>query len=173
MVAVDMINYSKYTIELKDCDEGCVIRSYQQNKQGYQMKITHHPNKLGYSRWKIRLTNDEGKQNTLIVARLIMQYLKPDEWDEKLQTDHIDFNPLNNRIDNLRMISQKENLQNKSSKPTKANITSGHKNIHYNKLNKRWEFRKRIKELTYFKSFKTIDEALEFKKIFLIIHNCK
>ena len=125
-----------------------------------------------YQNWRVYLINDEGKQKQLVVARLIIQHFKPDEWDEKLEADHIDINPLNNRIDNLRMLTHQQNMQNQSSKPTKRNTTSGHKNISYNKKNKLWIFKKVLNGLIYRKSFKTEKEAVKFKEIFFIIHNC-
>ena len=173
MVAVDIINYPDYTIELEDSDRGCKIMSYKLNKEGYEKQILKKPVKNNYSRWVVQLMNDEGKGKNLIVSRLIMQHFKPEEWDEKLQADHIDINSLNNRIDNLRMLTQKKNLQNQSSKPQKNNTTSKHKNISYEKKYNRWKFAKILSGLTYQKRFKTEDKAVEFKQFFLIIHNCK
>ena len=173
MVAVDIKNYTGYTIELEDSDEGCRIMSYKKYKEGYEIKITERKDKDGYKKWVVQLYNDEGIQKGLSVARLIMQHFKPDEWDEKLQTDHIDINSLNNRIDNLQMLTNQQNCSKKSSKPNRDNKSSGHKNIYYHNYNKKWTFEKKINGLRYRKYFKLLDEAVEFKQFFLIIHNCK
>tara|TARA_R110001592_G_scaffold262144_1_gene527172 strand:+ start:934 stop:1458 length:525 start_codon:yes stop_codon:yes gene_type:complete len=174
MVAVDIKNYTGYTIELEDSKKGCRIMSYKRYKEGKELKITIQPSNKGkYKRWRITLYNDKGQMKHLTISRLILQHFKPDEWDEKLQADHIDCNSLNNRINNLRMITHQQNMQNQSSNPRTDNKSSGHKNIHYDEDSKLWRFRKIISGLKYNKNFKTLEDAVEFKKMFLIIHNCK
>ena len=169
---MNIIDYTDYTIELEDSDRGCKIISYKVNKEGREIKITERKNKSGYKRWLVQLLNVEGNNKILVVARLILQHFKPDEWDEKLQADHIDFNSLNNRLKNLRMLTQKENKQKKSSKPNKNNKSSGHRYISYQQAQKLWVFHKTLNRISYYKYFKLLDEAVEFKEMFLIIHNC-
>ena len=170
---MDIKDYTGYTIELEDSNKGCKIMSYKINKKkGRELKIKTHTDKSGYQRWVVKLINDEGKRKQLMVSRLILQHFKPNEWDEKLEADHIDINPLNNRIDNLRMLTHQQNCNNKSSKPNRDNKLSGHKNIHYDRRNKVWKFDKTINGLKYRKSFKTLNEAVKFKEIFFVIHNC-
>jgi hypothetical protein len=50
--------------------------------------------------------------------------------------DHIDGNPLNNKIENLREATQQQNCKN--SKISKAN-TSGVKNVSFSKKSKKWQ----------------------------------
>jgi hypothetical protein len=58
--------------------------------------------------------------------------------------DHINEDPSDNRICNLRLATHKQNMQNKSS--PQANNTSGYRGVHYSKVklkgrkifNKRW-----------------------------------
>ena len=52
--------------------------------------------------------------------------------------DHIDGNPLNNRIENLRECTQTQNLANRQLFKTN---NSGHKNVCWEKKNKKWRVR--------------------------------
>lgn len=67
--------------------------------------------------------------------------------------DHIDGNPENNRIENLRLCTLSENQAN--AKISKAN-TSGYKNIFWNKKRKKWTVRINGKMIGHLHS---LDEA--------------
>lgn len=71
--------------------------------------------------------------------------------------DHIDGNPLNNRIENLRECTQQQNTWN-SLKP--STNTSGVKGVSWDKLNLKWVVRMRANKKTYnFGRFKSLGEA--------------
>ena len=71
--------------------------------------------------------------------------------------DHIDENPSNNKIENLRKVTQVQNLQN--SKLSKNN-TSGCKNVYWNKAAKKWQVYCRIGEkLRYFGVYDDLELA--------------
>tara|TARA_R110002126_G_scaffold43613_3_gene125125 strand:+ start:592 stop:777 length:186 start_codon:yes stop_codon:yes gene_type:complete len=53
----------------------------------------------------------------------------------------------------------------------RINNTSGYKYITWGKKCKMWRFKKTINKLFYSKYFKTLDQAIEFKTVFCIIHN--
>ncbi len=58
----------------------------------------------------------DGVRKKCYIARLLgLQYI-PNEDPLKIQIDHIDRNKLNNSLDNLRWVSQTENLANKNRK---------------------------------------------------------
>lgn len=78
--------------------------------------------------------------------------------------DHVDRNKANNRIDNLRAVSQKENLQNKRQQSLGMNNTSGILGVNYDKHSDRWlaTWRQEGKEKRkYFpiKNFQSSEEA--------------
>ena len=158
MEALDIIGYPMYEI----FSDGRIL-SFQHYKEGRFLK-PWIDNK-GY--YRVDLSKN-GKPKSLKIHRLLMQNFKPDEWKENLQVDHINRIRTDNRLENLRMVTSLQNSQNQGIRITN---TSGHSNICWRKDNKRWRFRKNLNTLTYRKCFKTLDEAIEFKNIFCIIHN--
>jgi len=80
-----------------------------------------------------------------------------DEWPKVV--DHIDGNPLNNRIENLRNVCQARNAWNaKGHKDSKLGI----KGVYTNPKNKNFPFRAFLSKhgkVVYYEVFKTIEEA--------------
>ena len=73
--------------------------------------------------------------------------------------DHIDNNPKNNKIENLREATISQNLQNKP-KPTRN--TSGYKNVYFNKNLKKWFVTFKLeKKLNYFGYFDKKEDAIK------------
>ena len=71
--------------------------------------------------------------------------------------DHVDNNPLNNRIENLRTANRSQNGQNKK---TQTNNTSGIKNVHWSKEDKKWTVKMMVnKKLLRFGQYFDIDYA--------------
>ena len=72
--------------------------------------------------------------------------------------DHIDGNPSNNRIENLRPCTQTENACNKTKQ---INNSSGHKNVYWASHHKRWVACVNYKGKKYtFGTFKNLDDAV-------------
>ena len=107
---------------------------------------------------------ENGKQKTYKIHRLIAIHYIPNP-ENKREVDHINRDRSDNKIENLRWVSHLENMQNKGIPNTN---TSGIKNISYNKFHDRWIFRKEINGKLTRKSFKTKQEAIEFKNHFVI-----
>jgi hypothetical protein len=78
------------------------------------------------------------------------------------QIDHIDGNPLNNRIENLRDVTQSVNLRNAKKK---INNISGFNGVCFRKDNKKWQANITIDgKLTYLGSFDAIEDAIEARQ---------
>ena len=82
-----------------------------------------------YTRRKVGIDLDE-----YLVHRLVWKIYYGD-FDESKYIDHIDGNPLNNRITNLRLVTHKENMRN--TKKRRDN-TSGIPGVCYDKQRKQW-----------------------------------
>jgi hypothetical protein len=79
------------------------------------------------------------------------------EIENNLQIDHIDRNPLNNHIENLRLVNNSENQSNQSFKGN----TSGHKYITWNKTHRKWHLQFRINGKNYnFGYFEDLELAI-------------
>ena len=88
---------------------------------------------------------------------------------EKMIIDHIDNNPKNNNIENLRLVTNQQNSFNQKTR--KNNLSTGYKNISKTKWNT-FKVRIRINNKTvYSKTFKTLEEAILNRDIQLKIHH--
>jgi hypothetical protein len=101
-----------------------------------------------------------GKRKTCKIHRLVAQAFIPNP-ENKPQVDHIDRDPSNNHVDNLRWATSSENNQNKGVRCTNK---LGIKNISYDKSQNRYVYKKIIQGKRVQKSFKTLEEAIEFRK---------
>lgn len=106
----------------------------------------------------------DGNRKLHKIHRLVGLHYIPNP-DNKICLDHINRDKTDNRKENLRWTTISENGQNRGKN---KNNTSGHKNICYDKKNKRYQFLKRINGKTYQKYFKTLKEALCYKYIFTL-----
>jgi len=130
------------------------------SKKGKGKFLKHKKTKQGYH---CAYLYRDGKQKHFYVSRLVAIHHIPNP-ENKAQVDHINRDKDNNHVSNLRWVTGLENMQNKGM--YRSN-TSGHKHISYNKTMERWTFRYQRKGLDVQKYFKTKEEALWFKIIFL------
>jgi len=107
----------------------------------------------------VNLCNDEIRKK-FTIHRLIAEHYIPNP-DNKRCVDHINRDKKDNRIENLRWATNSENGQNKG---VAKNNTSGHKNIIYNKIRDRYKYEKQIRGHKHQKFFKTLEEAIAYKK---------
>lgn len=99
--------------------------------------------------------------------RIIYKYFNPD-WDindnpQKNQIDHININPLDNRIENLRAVNHSQNQRNQKKLP---NCSSKYRGVCQDKKKNKWKaqitINSKVKHLGY---FDTEEEAAEeYKK---------
>ena len=111
----------------------------------------------GYQCWRIGITYNN-KTIRLKSSRVILLLHKGYLTKGKI-VDHIDANPLNNKIENLR---EGTTVQNSHNTKLKKNNTSGYKGVSYNKKNNTWRARIAInlKQLS-FGSYKNKEDAIK------------
>ena len=106
---------------------------------------------------------NNGKVKRKSIHRLVAIHYIPNP-DNLPCVDHIDRDKSNNDISNLRWCNHSQNSQNRCCQiDSKSQI----KNIFYDKSQNRFQFKKIYKGERYYKYFKTLEEAIEYKENFL------
>jgi hypothetical protein len=142
---------------LYSVDENGSVWSF---KWGKCRKLSPGLSGKGYH--KVQLCKD-GKVKQPKVHRLVAQAFL-ENYSEDLQVDHIDGNKQNNKLDNLRMVTNQKNSFNRTTV----------KGYFWNKTSKKWQARiqlnRKKKNLGYFDTEAEAREAyLTAKKIYHII----
>ena len=106
---------------------------------------------------------DKENNNHIKMHRLITNC------EKKFVVDHINRNPLDNRKSNLRICTTQENKQNQITQ--KNNKSSGHQNVYWDDIQKKWRVALRInRKLTYFGRYTNLEDAVnkakEMRKIY-------
>jgi len=127
-----------------------LVFSYKTNKH---LKLFTNPK--GYL--VVRLYN-KNKGKTHVVHRLVWDtFGNIDRRAKKMNIDHIDGNKLNNNIDNLQLLTNRENV---SKGYMAKNTTSKYPGVHWHKGANKWQARIRVnKKLMYIGLFKDEEEA--------------
>ena len=112
--------------------------------------------KDGYRVIKLR---KDGKPKMFKLHRLIAIHYIPNPENKPL-IDHKNRNTSDNRIENLRWATMSENCQNRIV--NRNNKTTGIKNISYH--NNRYIYNKMFNRVKCQKKFKTLEEAVNYKK---------
>jgi hypothetical protein len=147
---MDIIGNSNYLIY----EDGRV-----QNKKTKRY-LKYNPRGNGYK--SVSVYNGDGKRGrkTYFIHRLLALHFIPNPHNYPI-VDHIDRNPNNNSLSNLRWATQSMNMRNRG---IPSNNTSGHKNIYYDKCHNNWRFMINKNART----FKTKTDALCYKYIYLL-----
>jgi len=124
-------------------------------------KLSWQLNSVGYARRTVK-ANKNGK----IVFKTLLMHRHIAGAEDGMVVDHINGNKLDNRLNNLRVCTQSENLGNRLSK--KSGATSKYHNVHKNierrwKTNRvRWDAAIAINGKHYRKSFKEEEQAAHY-----------
>jgi len=113
---------------------------FDNNHAGYKQR-----KKSGYQQWVTSISY-VGKSYQVICSRIIF-LLHYGYLTKRKFIDHIDNNPLNNKIENLRECTTSQNQQNR--KISNKN-TSGHKGVHWRKLTGKWQVKLKLNGKTYY-----------------------
>jgi len=140
------------------------------------MEINGYPNYLIYPSGKVYSKvskrylrvwlNNRGyycytiEKHNKTVHRLLAEHFIENP-DNKAFVDHIDRNRKNNKLNNLRWVTRSENEQNTG---VQKNNKIGIKNILYDKNVKQWRYKKMLNGKHHQKNFRTLEEAIEYKK---------
>lgn len=125
------------------------------------------PMKIGYNQFSLSYTTEDGKrkqinkyQHRLIAIYHIENLLnKPD-------IDHIDGNPTNNDISNLRWATKNENLSNQKKAKGKTSIYKG---VYFDKRRNKWEANIEVnKNKKYLGRFNTEKEAAIARNAYIL-----
>tara|TARA_R110000796_G_C14288431_1_gene403632 strand:+ start:58 stop:558 length:501 start_codon:yes stop_codon:yes gene_type:complete len=107
----------------------------------------------------------KNKSKTIKIHRLVAIHYIPNP-ENKPEVDHINQDPSDNRVENLRWVTSKENSDNRRT-IMKTN-KSGHKHISYHKQQNRWIFIKVTNKVRVVKYSKSKIIALCHKFIFIL-----
>jgi hypothetical protein len=105
-----------------------------------------------------------GHKDNYVIHRLVAKTFLPNP-NNLPEVDHIDRNPQNNHITNLRWVTRSENQINKGMP---CNNTTGEKGVYYVKRKDRWTCmvqREKVKH--YSPYYKTKEEAIAWRNTFL------
>jgi hypothetical protein len=112
----------------------------------------------GYICYEVYISKDGGKQYHKKIHRLVGEAFIPNP-ENKSEIDHIDRDPSNNHVDNLRWVTRSENVLNTK---IRSDNTSGHKNIYWNKEREKFQVKKfKDNKEIYLGAFKTLEEAIK------------
>jgi len=140
-VWVILSDYPNYSIT-----DGGLIKNNKTNKI-----MKHYINSYGYV--CVNLFDKNGLQKKPYLHRLLCETFIVNNNKTLSQVDHIDRNPLNNSLENLRWVSPKENIDNRGV----FNKTG----LFYNEENKKWCVQKKeYNNLINFGCFKTLNDAI-------------
>lgn len=142
-------NKYTYTDAIKyDFTNGKIFRKRKLDNQWEEIGF---PMKSGYLSCCIN-----GKKS--YIHRVLYEKYHCIELTREQYIDHIDRNPRNNTIKNLRVVSHQQNNQNRTHQ---KNSTTGYKNIYLHKKTQKYEVRIQVNgKLEFFGLFEKLEDAI-------------
>lgn len=150
------VNENRYKLS----PNGCV--GYTAKEEPFYFDLDDY-NKIKDIYWRITnvgyvVGSKEGK--IVLMHRIVMD--APDYKNQKLDVDHINHCTVDNRKNNLRLISHQQNLMNQK---VNCNNKCKHKGIYYDKKRNKWRAEIEFNQKKYrLGRFDTIEEAIEVRK---------
>jgi len=112
--------------------------------------------------WRTLILRAEDRTYKVLEHRAIF-WLHHGYWPKEI--DHIDRNPLNNRVENLREVSRSENLRNI---PAHKDSATGIKNVYWNKGRKKYVVQIRVGSMR-----KTVGYSKDIEFVELLAHEAR
>ena len=130
------------------------VSSFGRIMNKYTGRILSEQKRSGY--YNVAITNNDGKRKHMLIHRLVAIAFLPNGENKKC-VDHIDHNPENNHLSNLRWCSRSENQMNKSKQD---NNTSGITGVHFDEESEKWIVRIQKRRKMYeIGRYKTLNQA--------------
>lgn len=105
------------------------IKSLNYRGKGVQSIIKNNKTLKGYCQFQYK---ENGVRKVLLIHRLVAKYFLSNI-NDKPEVDHIDTNPSNNRVWNLRWVTKEENMNNNLTKKHLSEALRGENNPKYEK----------------------------------------
>lgn len=137
--------------------------SFLFDKEDYPLisQYRWHRHQDGYMRTCVETIKEGNKYHNIYIMmhQLIRNTYYPDS--DKI-IDHINGNPADNRKENLRLLTQRENMKNMKCY---SNNTSGHTGVFWTKLEKKWKARITVDgRVIHLGTFTTYEEAVKVRE---------